>query len=591
MSAAATLTAPTAWGDAILAADLLALDPHTMGGIILHGSASPVRDAWLARVRQGLEAAAPMLHIPSYVTAESLLGGLDLAATLGTGQRTAQHGTLARADRGLAVLAMAERWSPAMTALVTSVLDRGEIIVERDGCASRTPSCFGIVALDESLADEPGPPPGLTDRLAVWLNLDEAGREAIANPQVPRPVTAQMRQILSKMPTADRAIVTALCRAALELGIVSLRAPALALAVARAHAALDGRSCITTMDAAAAARLVLAPRASRIPERADALADETQTPAELTPGGDKRAADDTTSTATPDDVVLAAACAAVPAGLLQSLAHGEKSPRQPRTEGHSGSTRKSVKRGRITGIAPAGSAASARLNVLATLRAAAPWQRLRRLGRPQIAAAGVQVRRADFRVNRYKHQSGTTIIFAVDASGSAALHRLAEAKGAVELLLAECYARRDSIALIAFRGTTADVRLPPTRSLVRAKRSLAGLPGGGGTPIAAGLEAAAELALGARRNGDTPLIVLLTDGRANVSRGGKAGRPEAEKQATEVARQINHHAIASVLLDTSPQPNPFAKRLASEMGGRYVPLPVAGAAAISAIVHRELGPS
>ena len=121
----------------------------------------------------------------------------------------------------------------------------------------------------------------------------------------------------------------------------------------------------------------------------------------------------------------------------------------------------------------------------------------------------------------------TTTIFVVDASGSAALHRLAEAKGAVELLLAECYVRRDQVALIAFRGRGAELLLPPTRSLVRAKRSLAALPGGGGTPLAAGIDAAVELAELALRRGETPIVVVLTDGRANVARDGTGGRARA----------------------------------------------------------------
>ena len=118
----------------------------------------------------------------------------------------------------------------------------------------------------------------------------------------------------------------------------------------------------------------------------------------------------------------------------------------------------------------------ARLDVLATLRAAAPWQPLRR--REQAATvARVLVRRDDFRMKRFRERTETTAIFAVDASGSSALHRLAEAKGAVELLLAQCYVRRDRVALLAFRGRGSELLLSPTRSLVRAKRSLAGLPG------------------------------------------------------------------------------------------------------------------
>ena len=120
-----------------------------------------------------------------------------------------------------------------------------------------------------------------------------------------------------------------------------------------------------------------------------------------------------------------------------------------------------------------------RLSVIDTLRAAAPWQKLRG------ASGRVVIRRDDLRVRRYQTRAEVLTIFAVDASGSAAVARLAEAKGAVELLLAEAYVKRAYVALVAFRGTTAELLLPPTRSLVRAKRGLAGLPGGGGTPLAA----------------------------------------------------------------------------------------------------------
>lgn len=135
------------------------------------------------------------------------------------------------------------------------------------------------------------------------------------------------------------------------------------------------------------------------------------------------------------------------------------------------------------------------------------------------------VRRDDLRIRILKQRTETTTVFCVDASGSAALERLAEAKGAVELLLAEAYVRRDRVALVAFRGTGAELVLPPTRSLTRAKRGLSGLPGGGGTPLAAGIDAAVAVALGVRRGGSRPAIVLLTDGRANVARSGEGDGP------------------------------------------------------------------
>jgi magnesium chelatase subunit D len=145
--------------------------------------------------------------------------------------------------------------------------------------------------------------------------------------------------------------------------------------------------------------------------------------------------------------------------------------------------------------------------------------------------------------------------------------------------------RRDEVALLAFRGQGADLLLPPTRSLVRAKRSLAGLPGGGGTPLAAGIAAAAALADTVRRRGDTPVVVLLTDGRANIARDGRHDRPQAEADAHTAARLIRAAGLTTIVVDTSPRPQTRVRTLAAELGGRYVPLPYADAAALSQAVR------
>jgi magnesium chelatase subunit D len=247
---------------------------------------------------------------------------------------------------------------------------------------------------------------------------------------------------------------------------------------------------------------------------------------------------------------------------------------------------KSKLRGRPTGVTRGELKSGAKLSLIETLRAAAPWQPLRRAenGKSGHVRPRVLVRKDDFRLARFKQRTETTTIFVVDASGSAALHRLAEAKGAVELLLADCYIRRDQVALISFRGSAAELLLPPTRSLARAKRSLAGLPGGGGTPLAAGLDAAFLLADSIRRKGQTPTIILLTDGRANISRDGTPGRPLAEKDALEAARQLRASRVNSILVDTSPRPGPAGEALAAEMAGRYLPLPHADATTLSKAV-------
>ena len=115
------------------------------------------------------------------------------------------------------------------------------------------------------------------------------------------------------------------------------------------------------------------------------------------------------------------------------------------------------------------------------------------------------------------------------------MHRMGEAKGAVELLLADCYSRRDSVALIAFRGQQAELLLPPTRSLTRAKKALAALPGGGGTPLAHALDLTSQLTAQIQRDGATPTVVFLTDGVANIARDGSPGRGRAGEEALAAA--------------------------------------------------------
>ena len=231
--------------------------------------------------------------------------------------------------------------------------------------------------------------------------------------------------------------------------------------------------------------------------------------------------------------------------------------------------------------------------MLATLRAAVPWQRLRVCERAQAglppSAARLLLQRDDFHVRRHQSPLQTTTVFVVDASGSQAVQRLAEAKGAVELLLADCYVRRDQVALIAFRGDGAQTLLPPTRSLVRARRALSALPGGGGTPLAHGIDAATALALQLQsRAGGRAQIVLLTDARANIDRAGRPGREAAMQDAMAAARRLAAAGLRCLLIDTALRPQPATRAMAQAMAGRYLALPMGQAAAVSRAVQAGL---
>jgi Mg-chelatase subunit ChlD len=189
------------------------------------------------------------------------------------------------------------------------------------------------------------------------------------------------------------------------------------------------------------------------------------------------------------------------------------------------------------------------------------------------SAPSLKILPSDFRYIRFRHRTESTAIFAVDASGSTAMERLAEAKGAIELLLGDCYVRRDHVALISLsRASLRRPCLEPTRSLVRAKRSLTGMPGGGPTPLAGAIRRSLEIAGMVQRRGQSPLIVYLTDGSGNIALDGGADRARAGDDAQMLARQGAALGYRSILIDISRRPREATRDLARSMQAQYCPL-------------------
>ena len=567
--------------DAVLAGVLFAIDPAGLGGVVLRCGPGPGRDRWAASVCALLPKGAPVRRVPIRIEDDRLLGGLDLTASLAAGRAIAQRGILAEANEGIVVLAMAERIDNATAARLAAVLDQGEVVIERDGLAIRLPAEIGLFALDEGLAPEERPPQALLERLA--FRLDPNALEHFANDESYdlRQIECARVRLAAVGPPGDD-IIEALCVVARTLGVDSPRAAILALRAARAHAALRGGAEILTEDIAIAARLVLAPQAHSAP--AEASLPQSEGPSE---GGDGpgEAAAEASSTDPPvgdaSDRMVAAIQAVLPDDLIARLsaADGERA-RAARTSG-SGAVTMSARRGRPTGSRQGALRSGDRLNLPETLRAATPWQKSRHRG---LKTAPLQIRQEDFRIRRFARRRESTTIFVVDVSGSAAAQRLDEAKGAVELLLAKAYVARARVALVAFRGSGAELLLPPTRSLTLVKRRLADLPGGGGTPLAAGLDTALIVALAERAKDRTPLIVLLTDGRANVARNGSPGRGEAETDALAASANVREAGIGAAFIDTSARPRPDADRFARAMGAVYAPFPFINANAVFEVV-------
>ncbi|MGI5257117.1 putative cobaltochelatase [Streptomyces angustmyceticus] len=237
--------------------------------------------------------------------------------------------------------------------------------------------------------------------------------------------------------------------------------------------------------------------------------------------------------------------------------------------------------GRTTGARrPHG--ALGKLHLAATVQAAAPHQRARgRHGR------GLVVRRDDLREAVREGREGNLVLFVVDASGSmAARKRMSAVKGAVLSLLLDAYQRRDKIGMITFRGTGAELALPPTSSVEAGAARLEQLPTGGRTPLSEGLLKAHEV-LRVERMRDAsrrPLLVVVTDGRAT-------GGPEPVARAARAARLLAGEGTASVVVDCEAGPVRLglAGELARDLQGTAVTLDELRADSVSALVRTVQG--
>jgi magnesium chelatase subunit D len=544
--------------DAVLAARLFVLAPGVFKGLTLRGS-SPAREALVAALAEAL----PLRRLPGHVDDERLLGGIDLASSLAAGKPVRQTGLIEEARGGALIAGMAERMDTGAAGRLAQALDDG-------GTA--------LVLLDDAVEPDDAPPASLTERLAFACDLSDSRRwEGVA--------LAPSAGSLADVAPLDDADLRALAATAEALGVEGLRALLHAAEAARGLAALAGRLCADKADLAGAVRLVIAPRATRLPPQE---APEAPPPKEPPPPPDSQQDDPSDSDRQqpePDlsEILVEAAKAAIPAGLLEQLAQG-KAPRRSSSSG-TGQKRKAATRGKPLGARPGMPRGGHKLALIDSLRAAVPWQAVRRREQGGDANSAIIMRKEDLRIRRFEERAARVTIFAVDASGSAAAARLAEAKGAVELMLGQAYVTRSEVALVAFRGTSAELILPPTRSLTRARRTLAELPGGGGTPLALGLNAAREVAEAVIARGRSAALVILTDGRANIAADGSPGRPQAAKDAETAAKAIAARGIDSLVVDISARPGPEGAALAAALGGRFLALPRADARMLQAAIN------
>ncbi|MCR9110791.1 magnesium chelatase subunit D [Marivita sp. XM-24bin2] len=548
-----------------LALTLLAVDPKGLGGLHLRARAGPVRDMFCSPIKTLFPNAR---RIAPAISDLQLFGGVDIGETLTRGQIIRAKGILETPTP--LVFTMAERCEPGLAARLAQSLDTGV--------------GHALILLDEGAENDEIAPRTLTERLAFRVDLEGLRHVELAQMVMDEADIAASRARLSNVSIPED-VPTALAVTAVRFGIDSLRAPLIAVAAARANAALNNRDMVNEDDLQIAVQLVYAHRATQMPAEDEDNQAEDNTHSDDTPDTQSPNQDES-DLDLPDELLIDAVKAVLPFDVLAML-EGSGRVKAASGTGGAGQKKRGNRRGRPLPSRSGRLDGGNRIDLVATLRAAVPWQTIRRKLSPE--RSGVLIHPSDIHVKMFQEVSDRLVIFAVDASGSSAVARLSESKGAVELMLADAYARRDHVALIAFRGEGADLILPPTRSLVQTKRRLAGLPGGGGTPLASGLKAAAELAQRVRAQGLSPSIAVLTDGRANVPLPGKTGRAAANDDAQAMARYVRSLKIPSAMIDTSVRPHRDLRTLCDVMNAQYIPLPRADAKGLSQAIETALG--
>lgn len=608
---------------------LLAIDPQLRGVVL----AAPVGSgkSSLARGAAALFDldATPFVELPVGADEEALIGGLDIQATLRSGARVLRPGLLARAHGGTIYVDGLNLLPDGSANLLLGALENGEVRIEREGVSARQSARFRLIGSYDPA--EGAPRRHMIDRVGLLLVLPAAtsaqqraevvrrnlAGQLAANHPAGRPRAADdlpattwddelallqglVRAGREQLPLVqiDDAQIDQLASFALACGVEGHRADTFAVRAACAAAALALRDHVEPEDIELAARLVILPRATRIPAPpAEPPPDDQpppQPPQEQSPEDEHHDTDPNTQSL-PEEQVLAALASELPADLaalpFRALRRG-KSGSRGTTNG---------KRGRHIRSMP-GDVRRARIDITATLRAAAPWQPLRRADQQSVrpvdqelpALAGwpaghpsgrvqLQLRADDLRVKQFRAKAGALFCFAVDASGSMALHRMRQAKGAVHALLQQAYIHRDRVALLSFRGQRADLLLPPSQSVELARRALDLLPTGGGTPLAAALLSTIEIAKQARGRGIMQtVLVLLTDGRANV--GVRADRDGIAAELQQLGRHIAEVGIQAIVVDTqrSYLSRGEAQKLSGWLGGTYIYLPNASGDQIAA---------
>lgn len=504
--------------------------------------------------------AVPFVTLPLGATEDRVLGTLDLEQALKGGKRAFQPGLLAAAHRGILYIDEVNLLPDHLVDVLLDVAAMGVNAVQREGLSLTHPARFTLIGTMN--LEEGDLRPQLLDRFGLMVEVAAPREKSMRAEVVRRRISFEtdsaaysaaweqaQNALRHQLATAQRllpevvlddALLDLISHLCCEFDVASLRADIVMHKAARALAALDGRLQVTPDDVRSAAELALPHRRRRKPfeqpgldcERLDELMQQaSQAPVES--GGEPDAApehentQEEAETADQQQVFAAASAASVPRITVKTNAKHHAAGKR--------NTAADALRGRVVRAVPDQNPSS--LAVGATLRSAA-----------QRNSDEFQVTKHDLHQQIRTGKSANLILFVVDASGSMAAQRRMEAvKGAVLALLTDAYQQRDEVAVIAFRGGSATLLLPPTRSVDLAEQGLRELPTGGRTPLPHALQLALETLEKTNGGGMPPLLVLLSDGKANVALGDGS---DPWQETLSLAGLLAGRGVPALVLDT-----------------------------------------
>ena len=577
-----------------------------------------------------------IVDLPVGATEDRLVGSLDIEQAIKSGEKNFEPGLIAAAHRGILYIDEVNLLNDHLVDVLLDAAAMGRNYVEREGISVSHDAEFMLVG---TMNPEEGDlRPQLLDRFGLAVEVDGVFEPAERREVVRRRMAfeaapfdfmdnwadaeqAERDRLLSSqrllgeviVPDDILELITDICA---EYQVDGLRGDIVMYKTASTIAAYEGRTVVDVDDVREAALMALLHRQRRQPfqqphlvtEQLDNMLEDFQNQQrdrEPSADNDSRqddpADDSDRELDPPDDETEDPADAALgdewfEIGDPYAVQNFQVQPpdrRARRSSGRRASTISGTSVGRYVGArVPEGPASDLALD--ATLRAAAPYQQSRRTS-AEFDASALLIEPWDVREKVRETHTGSLILFVVDASGSmGAQRRMVAVKGAVMSLLLDAYQRRDRVGLIAFRGTGAELLLPPTGSVEMAQWCLQEMPTGGRTPLARALYVAMET-LETERLKDRdvlPLLVLLSDGRANVSLSGDqltqlaAGNGEIES----LAQTISDAKISAVVVDTEQDfiKLGLAQVIADSMSARYIKLEDLAAESLAEAVRREL---